>query len=96
MKAWVWLLVAGVITTIIITVFYVPALHPYVWRNVVDYPLPPALSDPPLSLREHYADRAFYASQQWGGPDHDGPDRCLPKTCYWHTGILHCSQQDSE
>ena len=40
-------------------------------------------------IKDHY-DRRVYYSNQWGSPEIDGPDRCMPDMCFWDTGVLHC------
>lgn len=59
---------------------------------MIDCPIPEYVQDPPVNLVVHEQLRT-YVSDKWGNPNTDGPDRCMPETCYWKDGKLHCSER---
>lgn len=75
-----WLLC--IICTCIISVF---ATTQYVAYGIIDRPLPACISN------ADHDDTTYYLTTEWGDIHTDGPDRCLPDSCYWQAGVLHCA-----
>jgi hypothetical protein len=86
MRAWHLLIViAFLITmTVAITTYFHNSFY------AVDHAIPEYLQDPPESLAQHLHRQHMYYTENWGGPFQDGPDRCLPDSCHWLGGVLHC------
>lgn len=86
---WIVCIVFVVFALFILMLQNSEAWQHFLWQDPCSYPLPPYLANPPESLRVHSTKKMYY-TKNWGNPQQDGPDRCMPDTCFWLHGVLHC------